>query len=384
MLTRWTWRLVRWAAAVALLLAVLVVGQEVWNSSSTVRDTVLVPTPRPPNPPVEVVAVEGDLLTLPRTPLTQTDGVWGIRWPGGYGQVRQLLVVGEDAVQRRFSGPSNPPPAGTLVTFDPYAYPAEPGAVRGAPIEDVVIEGPLGDYPAQFIAGESDVWVLAIHGRGQDGRRQVARILPTIQQLGMPVLIVGYRNDPGAPQAPDGFYRWGLEEWHDIEAALAYASVNGADEVVLYGWGMGGTIAATFVHETELRVRVKGLILDSAVLDLGAYVDASLDRQGLSRYVDEAGKALAAMRFSLNWSALDQVRRAAEFNVPVLLMHGSSDPRSPVEDADALAASRPDVITYERFPNAGSDSLWNTDPVRYERAVESFLTMLLQEEPAQP
>ena len=373
MLRGWIWRVLRWATAVVMVLAVAAVGQDIVRSSNRLRDELLVPGRVELAYDLTVLATGPGTVTLPRTELTQTDGVWGLAWDGGYGQVQDLVSVGEDRVERRYTQLLGTPVAGQKVAFDEYAFPAEAGAARGTPLRAVFVDGPQGDYPAYLAAGDGDVWVIALHDRGQDGRRQVARILPTLVEDGFPVLVLNYRNDPGAPPDPDGHYHWGVEEWQEVEAAVGYAFSQGAKGVVLYGWGMGGSIAAGFVYESPLRARALGIILDSAVLDLGAYADAGERSRGLQRFLDDAAKALAAFRFDIKWSAVNQVKRADELTVPVLLMHGTADDRMPVSVADDLAAARPDLVTLERFEGAAHNQLWNADATRYERAVAGFL-----------
>ncbi|MBT8213299.1 MAG: lysophospholipase, partial [Acidimicrobiia bacterium] len=72
-------------------------------------------------------------------------------------------------------------------------------------------------------------------------------------------------------------------------------------------------------------------------------------------------------------AALDQVERADEFDVPILLLHGSDDATVPVESADQFAEARPDIVRYQRFDGVDHVLLWNADPARYEAAVMGFL-----------
>jgi fermentation-respiration switch protein FrsA (DUF1100 family) len=85
-------------------------------------------------------------------------------------------------------------------------------------------------------------------------------------------------------------------------------------------------------------------------------------------------KALATLRFGVDWGVLDQVGRADEFSVPVLLFHGEDDDTVPIDTSDQFAEARPDLVRYEVFAGAAHVQSWNVDPLRYEAALREFLT----------
>lgn len=80
-------------------------------------------------------------------------------------------------------------------------------------------------------------------------------------------------------------------------------------------------------------------------------------------------------RTGINVWAMDQVARAGDLDVPVLLVHGSGDPTVPVTSSDAFAAARPDLVTYLRTDAVHVQS-WNRDPQRYEATLAAFLADL--------
>jgi hypothetical protein len=291
-------------------------------------------------------------------------------------------VISDDAetVERSFRTMTGRFIAGEMITLDAYAATADPMEAHAIEFEDVRVPGPLGVNPAWFIDGQLDTWVVVVHGEGLDERRQALRILPALVDEGYPVLVITYRNDGAAPEA-GGYYRWGLSEWQDIDAALTFASNRGAEDFVLYGFGMGATIATTHLHESDLAGDVLGAVLDSPVLDLGDVVDEIAIDRGIPGIVAGAAKAVARIRFGLEWSALDQMSRVDEFDLPLLLLQGTEDGVAPVETADAFAAALPDLVIYERFEGADRVELWNHDPERYNDAVLSFLVGLAADNP---
>lgn len=48
--------------------------------------------------------------------------------------------------------------------------------------------------------------------------------------------------------------------------------------------------------------------------------------------------------------------------MPTLVLHGTDDPRVPVELAEQLAAAEPELVTLERVPDALHVETWNFGP----------------------
>jgi fermentation-respiration switch protein FrsA (DUF1100 family) len=122
---------------------------------------------------------------------------------------------------------------------------------------------------------------------------------------------------------------------------------------------------------------VKGVILDSPVLDLEAVIDAGAAERGIPSVLTGVAKWIASMRFDIDWDALDQVERVGEFDpeLPILLFHGTEDATVPVEISDAFAAALSSV-QYERVEGADHAYPWNVDPVSYQDRVLRFLAGL--------
>jgi len=356
---------------VAVVTAAWAIG--VWIVSSMVERDWLTPRDEEPEYNVEVATVGNGSIVLSRTPLTEREGVWGLASADAYGQVSAIIERREDVVERAFRPLEGELRPGERVRFDQYAFAGDPLRAHGIAFEEVRVAGDLGAYPAWMIEGDRDTWVILVHGLGVAERRQALRVIPSLWEAGFSMLVVTFRNDEGAPAAPDGRYAWGRSEWRDIAAAARFAQLQGAEELVVYGFDMGAEVAATFLHESELVADTVGLVLDSPVLDLEAAVDQSMTDRGVPGLVLGGGKTVTTLRFDVDWRRLDQVERAAEFDVPVLLMHGSADQRVPVASSDAFAAARPDLVRYERFEGADHLFLWNENPVRYETAVTEFL-----------
>jgi pimeloyl-ACP methyl ester carboxylesterase len=266
-----------------------------------------------------------------------------------------------------------------MVRVDSYAIAGDPQSAYSLPFEEVSYSSPLGDFPAWAVEGSSNTWAIFVHGRGEE-RREAMRMLRTVSAAGHPSLVITYRNDEGLPTNPDGFHRFGQTEWEDLEGAVAYALDEGADDLILVGHSMGGAIVMSFLYQSPLAEKVRGVILDSPMLEFGATVDHGASQRSLPvvglplpGVLTGVAKTVSNLRFDLDFEALDYLKRADELAVPILLFHGDADDTVPVETSDALAKARPDIVEYVRFAGANHVRLWNADPAAYEAAVEGFL-----------
>jgi hypothetical protein len=143
---------------------------------------------------------------------------------------------------------------------------------------------------------------------------------------------------------------------------------------------MGGAVVTSFLLESPLASRVRGVLLDSPALDLGEVIDhgaADRDLPVLGTPVPPAltvvAKGIAGLRYDLDWAELDYLDRAGRLATPMLVFQQSGDPTVPVTISEDLAAARADLVTFERFAGDGHVQSWNMDRARYERAVRAFL-----------
>lgn len=335
-----------------------------------------------PSYTVPVVSSSADSITLriPSDPgQLLTPGVWGLQWPAGYGQVARIQGRTGSTVTRAFrliTGTS--PSPGTEVALDNKAYPQDPAVGLGIAFQDVTVPGPLGEYPAWYIPGTRDTWAILVHGNSLN-RLDTMRMVPVLHQQGFPILMISVRNDRGAPEDPSGMLRYGLTEWRDLQAAVAYTSSHGADRVILVGYSMGGGIIASFLERSPLASRVSAAILDSPMLDFGRAVDLGASNESLPlvglplpQSLTDVAKWIAGWRYGVDWKGLNYLAQADRIRVPILVFHGAVDQSVPPQTSRELAAGRPNV-TLVVVPRADHLDSWNLDPAAYDVAVRAFL-----------
>ena len=314
------------------------------------------------------------------------DSIFGARWDRGYGRLGPVIERSERDAKRGFQLLEGSIAPGDVVEIDKKTFPDDPLKGLRLPFEEVAVSSELGDCPAWFIIGPNGTlatWAVFVHGKG-GGRREALRTLREIADLGLPSLVLSYRNDPEAPPSPDGRFHYGLTEWRDVEAGVRYAIAHGAERVLLFGYSMGGGIAIQFLAQSPLASHVSGLVLDAPMLDFGETVDLGIRLKRLPvvgwpvpEVAGRAGKWIAARRFGIDWSSLAMIGTAERTRVPMLLFHGDADDVVPIETSRRLAAVDRQTVRLVVVPGAGHVESWNAEPLRYRAEVRAFVSRLL-------
>ncbi len=380
------------AAVPALLVALVSVGTisalaTAALAAITLRAarTVVIPPTRQPED-IRIISVDGAgaLVTLSSTPDSRLPGRYSLFFAHGTGHARvgEIERVTQHSVTRRVLGADR----GDLVRARRgrlsgwfYSGPDQ----LGHPFENVQIETELGPAPAWLVPADppGNRWMIGVHGRAVQ-REETLRAVPVFRAAGYTSLLISYRNDVGAPASPDGRYALGDTEWHDVESAIRYATEHGAADVVLMGWSMGAATVLQTVTRSELSGFVRGVVMDSPVIDWVTALRFQGELIGLPKAVRSGAIALLGMKWAgrltgqhdpIDLGRLDFVGRSDVLRVPILMMHSDDDGFVPASASLALAANRPDLVSYERFTVARHTKLWNFDPERWNAAISQWL-----------
>ena len=366
-------RLLPWMIALATVV-VLSLGALIgvgWYFSGEVIDV----DHSPNSYPLTVEAVDGETVVLPLDEDTERPGVWGLEWEGGRAVIGRIVSADEDTVTRSLETVlSGELAEGADVRIDKWTYGPDPAAI-GLEYEDVDIPTSLGDMPAWYLPGEDSTWVITVHGRNA-APAETLRGIEVYSKLGYPVLAVTYRNDRGAPDAPNGKHSLGKYEADDVVDAVDYALANGAEDVVLHGWSMGGATASVAVRELAGTDEVRGLVLDSPVMDWDSTLDMQAEDRSVIAPITWAAKRIVEFRADIDLDDLDQRDFADEFDLPVLLFVDTADETvdhtATLDFAQLLPPERATVVT----SSSGHTASWNEDPVAYAAALEGYLDTL--------
>lgn len=342
---------------------------------------------------VAVVAVGADTVTLGLTPDTLARGRYGLWLQQGQGHARLGDVLTRDLARGTVVRELHGVDSGTLevgpARWNSYYYAGTPTSCFGYPTEDVTLISDVGELPAWLVppAAGADLadqqrWAILVHGRSAT-RDETLRAVPVLHELGYTCLVPMYRNDTGAPRSVDGRYNLGLAEWRDVEAAIEYAVESGAQQIVLFGWSMGGAVVLQTLDRSPLSQRVDRVVLDAPVIDWGNVLTHHADLNRIPRSVEVLARGLIGRRSTrhlvgvhepLDIAITDWVSRAGELRHPLLLIHSEADDVVPDGPSAALARRRPDLVTYVPWQAARHCREWNTDPQRWSARVAEFLT----------
>lgn len=337
------------------------------------------------------------------TVLDHTAGLLTLSAPSGGLPSGRYALIGREghAEVAPPAGPSVPPPEGTVppavpdplrlrplrttgipfaagdrLWLTPQLYRGDPGTAFGMEYAEVDIPGELGPLPGWFVPGTRDLWVLALHGLGAT-RELPMNVLPFLHEQDFPVLLPGYRGDPGAPPSPGGVGRLGATEWRDADAALRYAVRYGARRVLVLGWSVGAAMALRLAAESPLRSWIAGLVLDSPVLDWPATLRAVAAERGVPGPLLPLTAGAAEGGAGLSPAVVpDPPARPSGAPLPVLLVHGPDDTVARWEPSRELAARHPRAVQLHTVPGADHAAMWNADPDGYEETLRRFTTPL--------
>lgn len=358
-------------AVVALLVALFCLFA--WLHANAIRSDLLIPNAADDEHDLVVERYEAGRAVVTRTPESDRQGTWGLEGDDAYAQMSTIVRVTDTTVERGVRSLVSEFAAGDLARIDADAYTGDPGTAHGFSWEELRIPSDIGPHDGWFVDGRRATWVIFVHGYGNDRLEESLRVIPSLVEQGFPVMAITIRNDVNATPSESGLRYWGLEEWKDVDAAVELGVRKGAKDFVVIGSGYGASVVSTFLHESPNVDLVKGVIFESPVLDIEQVaIDYAADK-GTPGLIAWFGRRLVALRFGMDWGALDQLGRASEFDVPILLLYGAKDPVTSVAAFEDFAEAIPHLVIPERFEQAGHADLWNIDSERYETAIAEFL-----------
>jgi alpha-beta hydrolase superfamily lysophospholipase len=377
----------RWQIVVVFGAILLTLASSAVIAVGTVARRVVTPArTRVRESDVLAIDAENATITLGANPETSLPGRYGLF----YGEPERYLRLGDvlhstgAAVTRKLETAADGLPTSGPATFSGWYF-SRPEEL-GIDFRNIDVPTPAGNAPAWLFPAEEDTgrWVVIVHGRGTT-RSECLRAVPVWREAGYSAFLVSYRNDGDAPPSADGLYGLGETEWNDVDAALDVAVAHGATDVVLMGWSMGGTIAVQTSLRSSHTALLRGVVLDSPVLDWARVLEFQADAgripvplrlAAITAISSPWGRVLTGLDSAVDLCGLDVISRACELTLPILVLHSDDDGFVPSSGSHDLAAARPDIVTFSPFTGAGHTKLWNYDEGRWTSAIREWAATL--------
>ncbi|MBP38354.1 MAG: alpha/beta fold hydrolase [Dehalococcoidia bacterium] len=298
--------------------------------------------------------------------------IWGITDDDNYGQLGDVISEIDGLVTREFTLLEGELQVGSDVRFDRGSFPHDPYSAYGLDYQEEFFSAPLGELGAWYLEADSNTWAILVHGRTSN-RNSSLKIIDDLERLNVHSLTIDYRNDEDAPASESGYYEYGATEWEDVESAVRLALDNGAEDIVLIGYSMGGGIVVNYQLKSELFGHTVGIVLDAPMLNFGRTIDKGAEERSVPAPITFAAKLIAAARFGIDWGAVDFLAQADELDIPILLFHGDEDNTVPIETSNEFAIVLPGTVEMHTFKGAGHGQSWNLYRSEYESTLADFI-----------
>lgn len=309
-----------------------------------------------------------------------TRSITGMAFPdGSYLQLQQDAVLnGRDVTRSYLVLEGEPPRVGVLGQYDWDSYPS--ATALGAEAEDVTYDAPGGPTPATVVqpaVASNGAWVVVAHGRNSSIREGL-RAVPLYAERGMTTMLINYRDDLKEIGAPyeDGIGNFGYTEWEDLQAAVQYALDEGAEEIVLAGWSMGGALVASYLENGTNTDAVVATHLDSPAISFDDVTVFGAEQIGVP--TDLLGPVIwlaqwfTEMRVDIDFEATEYKDNAATWPVPAAVTAAEMDDLVPPASIEEFAEALPDGA-FLLFDGATHTGEWNLDSATYDDFIGEWL-----------
>lgn len=212
--------------------------------------------------------------------------------------------------------------------------------------------------------------VIVSHGWGDSRLGGLARL----ESLARGASRVILWDLPGHGEAP-GRSSLGVGEVDDLLALIE--QVDDAGPIVLYGWSLG---AGMSIAAAAREPRVAGVIAEAPYR---LAITPAWNVMRLNHLPHRVNLPIAmwlvGMRLGVGpgWRGFDRADHASKLECPLLVVHGSDDEISPVEDGREIAAAAPrgEIVAVE---GAGHNDLWSEEAFASacDGAIQEFLVRL--------
>lgn len=195
--------------------------------------------------------------------------------------------------------------------------------------------------------------LLLVHGWGSSSIGALKRI-PHLTNLASEIITIDL---PGHGEST-GTAQMGTSEHNDLDTLLN--SLDNTKPTVIYGWSMGAGIALRFARDYKDQHNIQAVIAESIYTHAITPARNVIHLRGLPTRLNlrPAITLIGILKgVGPTWKGFARDQVAKDLQVPLLLIHGSTDPVSPIQDAKDIQAAAPNATIVE-IQNAGHNNIW--------------------------
>lgn len=207
--------------------------------------------------------------------------------------------------------------------------------------------------------------VMVLHGNG-DSRAGSVGFAPMFLEQGYSVLAPDSRAHG---ESGGEFVTYGLLERYDVVGWAHWMKDQGCHKVYGLGESLGASI---LIQAAAVEPVFAAIVAESAYAELREIAVYRVNQQAhansLARFVVWSGIVYANWRYGLDFDQVSPVRSIAQISVPILLIHGLKDFRTPPSNSQALAAANPRASLWLP-PKAEHTGAASAEPAEFRRRV---------------
>jgi len=217
--------------------------------------------------------------------------------------------------------------------------------------------------------GNATPLVILFHGYAAEK----TSLLPEAKMfldLGASVLLVDFRGSGGSSES---YTTIGIHEGEDVAAVVRYSQDNLEHSAfILFGQSMGAVAILRAVH--EYGIEPDAVILEAVFDTMLNTIRNRFGAMGVPSFpCAELLVFWGGRQWGFNGFAHNPVEYARSVDCPILLMHGTDDPRATLTEGHRVFDALPGQKYFRKFESVGHGAYASIYPEEWQAAVEKII-----------